>query len=75
VPHFKCTTCKTRLYNPEGSAHLLDELCASCGSALERPDHLSELVGFRAITPHDRPADGGSRAAEAVALPRPETTC
>jgi hypothetical protein len=70
-----CMTCKTRLYSPDGSAYLLDELCPSCGSPLERPGNLSELVGFPANTPHDRPADGGPAVAEAVAMPRPETTC
>ena len=92
-------------------AGLPDELCPSCGSALERPGNLAELVGFRAITSHDRAAEGcrasthhslvdrlgdlderraltrrhgvtssvgatsPGAAAEAVALPRPETTC
>jgi hypothetical protein len=104
-------TCKTRVRIPDGSAGLPDELCPTCGSALERPGNLSELVGFRAVTWHDRPAEGGRAstheslvdrlgalyqrpapgqarlegerrvdevaggAAEAVAMPRPETTC
>jgi hypothetical protein len=112
LPHFKCVTCKTRLHDPDVPADLLDELCPSCGFALERAGDLAELVGFRAITTHDRAAEGGrgrtrqslvdhlgdlherralqaqarldaqrwldegeSAAAEAVALPRPETTC
>jgi hypothetical protein len=55
-------------------------MCPNCGSALERAGDLAELVGFRAITSDHRDArrwvdDGESAAAEAVALPRPETTC
>jgi hypothetical protein len=112
MPHFKCVTCKTRLHHRDGPGHLLDELCPSCGSPLERAGDLGELVGFRAITSHERAAEGGrssahpslvdrlgdlherralqaqarrdgerwvdqrpGAAAEAVALPRPETTC
>jgi hypothetical protein len=110
LPHFKCLTCKTRVHNPDDPADLLDELCPSCGFALERAGDLAELVGFRAITTHERGAgrgstaqslvdrlgdlherralqaqarlnaqqwldEGESAAAEAVALPRPETTC
>jgi hypothetical protein len=111
MPHFRCVTCKIRLHR-DGPVHRLDELCPSCGSALERAGDLAELVGFRAVTSHERAAegggsrthpslvdrlsdlherrarqaqarldgerwvdDGGSAAAEAVALPRPETTC
>lgn len=112
MAHFKCVTCKIRLHDADDPADRLDELCPSCGSALERARGLAELVGFRAITTPDRAADGGtstthqslvdrlgdlherralqaqarldverwvdeegSAAAEAVALPRPETTC
>jgi hypothetical protein len=59
MPHFKCVTCKTRLHDPHDPAELLDELCPSCGFALERAGNLAELVGFRAITTHDRVAEGG----------------
>jgi hypothetical protein len=100
MPHFKCVTCKTRLYDPD--PQLLDEPCPSCGLALERAGELAELVGFRAITGHGTASEGGDdvgdlherralqaqarldaerwvneggAAAEAVALPRPDTTC
>jgi hypothetical protein len=59
MPHFKCVTCKTRLHDPDDPAELVDELCPSCGFALERAGDLAELVGFRAITTHDRVAEGG----------------
>jgi hypothetical protein len=77
MAHFKCVTCRTRLHTPDSPGHLFDEMCPDCGSALERAGDLAELVGFRAITSHDRVAERWSdiAAAEAVALPRPETTC
>ena len=59
MPHFKCVTCKTRLQDPDDPADLLDELCPSCGFALERAGDLAELVGFRAITTDDRAAESG----------------
>ena len=82
VPHFKCVTCKTRLHDPDGTAHLVEAVCPSCGSELERAGGCAELVGFRAVTTQAQArrdagwVDAGqSAAAQAVALPRPETTC
>jgi hypothetical protein len=83
MPHLKCVTCKTRLHIRDGPGHRHDELCPNCGSALEPAGDLAELVGFRAITSEERDRrdgerwldDGGSAAAVAVALPRPEPTC
>ena len=112
MPHFKCVTCKTRLYISGGPADLVDDLCPGCGVVLEPVTELAELVGFRAITAGERCAEAAassthrsladrlgdlldrralqaqarldaerwgdntdSAAAEAVALPRPETTC
>lgn len=111
MPHFKCVTCRTRLYHAGGPGDLIDDLCPGCGSAFEPAGVLAELVGFRAIGARDRAAedgeqgphdrlvdrlgdlldrraleaqvradaerwadDHGSSTAEAVALPRPETT-
>jgi hypothetical protein len=111
MPHLRCVTCKTRVYNAGGPADLIDDLCPGCGVALEPVSALAELVGFRAITAGDGSAEArasstherivdrvgdlherralqaqarldderwveeGGAAAEAVALPRPETTC
>jgi hypothetical protein len=111
VPHLKCVNCKTRYSTPGGATDPIEHLCLGCGSAFVPVDELSELVGFRAITAHDRSAargapgaqqafvdrianlldrraaaadaranaecwtDGDTATAEAVALPRPETTC
>jgi hypothetical protein len=112
LPHFKCVTCRTRLYDGGRPADLTGDPCPGCGVALEPVSELTELVGFRAITTGDHSAvrgapsrhggivdrlgdlldrralqaqarldaercgeDGGGALAEAVALPRPETTC
>jgi hypothetical protein len=87
MPHLKCVSCKLRYHAP---GHLIDELCPRCGCPFEPVGELSELVGLRAITssggPTARGAPGGQdafvarvgdalAAAEAVALPRPDTTC
>jgi hypothetical protein len=57
MPHFRCVTCKTRVYNAGGPADLIDDLCPGCGVALEPVSELAELVGFRAITAGDRSAE------------------
>jgi hypothetical protein len=76
MPHFKCVTCKTRIYNARGPADRADESCPGCGSPFEPVHELAELVGYRVITSADRSAAGDALAAAvAVALPRPETTC
>ena len=49
MPHYKCVPCRTRL---ETSA-VPDEagvLCPGCGAMLEPVEHLSDIVGFAAIT-------------------------
>ena len=112
MPHFRCVTCRIRVYNAGGPADLIDDLCPGCGVALEPVSALAGLVGFRAITAGDRSAEAGASSTyertvdcvcdllgrralqgqarldaerwgdegrgtttEAVALPRPETTC
>ena len=110
MPHFKCISCRTRLYSRTNPPDQVGDLCPDCGSLLEPADSLSELVGFRSITTRDDAAigtapdapareadelepvrarrqamlaqarldeerwidDGGSLAAEAVALPPPD---
>ena len=47
------------------------ELCPECGALLEPVGRLAEIVGFRSIKWPDDAAVG--EAAQAVALPRPET--
>jgi hypothetical protein len=73
MPLMKCVPCKIRLHRVAGPADPLGDLCPECASRLEPVGALAEVVGFRLI---DRRDDGvvSSLAAEAVAMPRPETT-
>jgi hypothetical protein len=57
MAHLKCVTCRTRYYTPGDP---LEEICPSCGCAFVAVGELSEIVGYRAITAHDRTAAGTS---------------
>jgi hypothetical protein len=49
MPHYKCVPCRTRLAT--GAApDQAGRLCPSCGAMLEPVGHLSDIVGFAAIT-------------------------
>lgn len=50
MPHYKCVPCRTRLAT--GAApDQAGRLCPGCGAMLEPVEHLSDIVGFAAITP------------------------
>jgi hypothetical protein len=53
MPHYKCETCKARLYVSGKPAELVGHLCPECGSLLEPVAELAELVGYRSITSRD----------------------
>jgi hypothetical protein len=49
MPHYKCVPCRTRLATgavPDRAGRL----CPGCGAMLEPVEHLSDIVGFAAIT-------------------------
>ena len=49
MPHYKCVPCRTRL----DTGAMPDDagvLCPGCGAMLEPVEHLSDIVGFAAIT-------------------------
>jgi DNA-directed RNA polymerase subunit RPC12/RpoP len=71
MPHYKCAPCKTRLYSAASAPELVGDLCPECGALLEPVGRLAEIVGYRSIKWRDDSAVG--EAAQAVALPRPET--
>jgi hypothetical protein len=49
MPHYKCVPCRTRLAT--GAApDQAGRLCPGCGAMLEPVEHLSDIVGFAAIT-------------------------
>ena len=57
MPHYKCDGCRTRLHSAAAPTNAVGRLCPSCGSPLEPAGDLSELVGFRSITPAHAPND------------------
>jgi hypothetical protein len=49
MPHYKCVPCRTRLAT--GAApDQAGRLCPGCGAMLEPVEHLSDILGFAAIT-------------------------
>ena len=49
MPHYKCVPCRSRLHTgaaPDQAARV----CPGCGAMLEPVEHLSDIVGFAAIT-------------------------
>jgi hypothetical protein len=82
MPHYKCDACRVRLHTSGKRTDRAGEPCPECDSPLEPVADLTQLVGFRSITPRDdAPAvDAGLRwldddepQAGAVALPPPDT--
>jgi hypothetical protein len=76
MPHFKCAPCKTRFYSAGHPADLVGDLCPGCGALLEPANELSELIGFRWMSPliptpgSKGPKEGDDSIAVSVALPR-----
>jgi hypothetical protein len=49
MPHYKCVPCRSRL-NVGAAPDQAGRLCPGCGAMLEPVEHLSDVVGFAAIT-------------------------
>jgi hypothetical protein len=49
MPHYKCVPCRTRL-DAGAAPDEAEILCPGCGAMLEPVEHLSDIVGFAAIT-------------------------
>jgi hypothetical protein len=84
MPYFKCTPCRVRVGGAGPEMDLIDGRCPSCGQRLEPVRQLTEVVGFQSLklpvsadpgAPQEDLTnwadDGGSLAAEAVALSLP----
>jgi hypothetical protein len=82
--YFKCTPCRVRVNGAGPEMDLIDGRCPSCGQRLEPVRQLTEVVGFQSLKlPGPGPDlgaqedlgrwadEGGSLAAEAVALSLP----
>jgi hypothetical protein len=76
MPHLKCETCRTRFHTHERRlTDVRDDRCPGCGSPLETPSQLAELVGFQrsrldGLVPTD---DSAFLTAVARALTPPRT--
>ena len=53
MPHYKCSTCRTRLRVSGTVDERVGDLCPGCGSLLQPVGDLSEIVGFRSIVRSD----------------------
>ena len=53
MPHYKCSTCRTRLRVSGAVDGRVGDLCPECGSLLEPVGDLAEIVGFRRIVRTD----------------------
>jgi hypothetical protein len=49
MPHYKCVPCRSRL-NTGAAPDQAARVCPGCGAMLEPVEHLSDIVGFAAIT-------------------------
>jgi hypothetical protein len=49
MPHYKCVPCRSRL-DTGAAPDQAGRVCPGCGAMLEPVEHLSDIVGFAAIT-------------------------
>lgn len=69
MPHLKCVGCRVRLRTSgvPGDDDGVGDLCPVCGSLLEPVERLSEVLGFRSITPRGaEPVGTRQRFADSV---------
>jgi hypothetical protein len=60
MAHFKCSSCRARVWREGHAADHLDDLCPGCGGPLEAAGELSELVGLRSLRARPRHARQGA---------------
>jgi hypothetical protein len=55
VAHFKCATCRARVWREGDAAAHARDLCPGCGGPLDAVARAEEIVGLRALRtrPHD----------------------
>jgi hypothetical protein len=75
MSQLKCAACRIRVRRAAGSRDPVGDVCPECGTALEPVGAPAEVMGFRLVDDDgSAPATDRLLAAEAVAMPRPETT-
>jgi hypothetical protein len=69
MAHFKCSSCRARVWREGHAADHLDDLCPGCGGPLEAAGELSELVGLRSLRARprlQRSPDASARISEQI---------
>ena len=54
MAHFKCLTCRARIWRDGPAADHTGDLCPACAGPLEPVERAEELVGFRALRARPR---------------------
>jgi hypothetical protein len=76
MAHFKCQSCRARVWREGPAADHAADLCPGCGGPLDVVEELSELVGLRSLrarprhsrrTPRDRSARVSEQIRETIA--------
>ena len=49
MAHFKCLTCRARVWRDGAAADHAGDLCPACAGPLEPVERAEELIGFRAL--------------------------
>jgi PHP family Zn ribbon phosphoesterase len=72
MPHLKCETCRTRFHTDDHRlSDVREDRCPGCGSPLEPPSQLTELVGFQRSRFDGVPPGDNSDFLTAVAMALP----
>ena len=58
MAHSKCMACRARVWRDGPADDHLDDLCPGCGGPLDVVEHLTELVGLRALRVRPRTLRG-----------------
>jgi hypothetical protein len=63
MAHFKCATCRARVWRDGDAAAHARDLCPGCGGPLEAVARAEDMIGLRALRPRPR---GGQSIADRV---------
>ena len=67
MAHFKCDSCRARVWRDGDPADHLRDLCPGCGGPVEHVSDLTQLVGLRALRPRRRAGQSRSPTAPQIA--------
>ncbi len=68
MAHFKCLTCRARVWRDGDPAEHARDLCPGCGGPLEAAVRAEEIIGLRALRKRPRaPRSIGDQVRETIA--------